>query len=83
MRIFYWLSYCGTSSAEILVTKFNKNHQNIIYPNSSLNIEEKRILLQFLLHTNMDAGHGGASGRFEALKEIAMEYAFLLYLEKN
>ena len=36
-----------------------------------------------LLHTNMDAGHGGASGRFEALKEIAMEYAFLLYLEKN
>ncbi|MGB0255370.1 MAG: S9 family peptidase, partial [Flavobacteriaceae bacterium] len=36
-----------------------------------------------LLHTNMDAGHGGASGRFESLKEIAMEYAFLLYLEKN
>ena len=36
-----------------------------------------------LLHTNMDAGHGGVSGRFEALKEIAMEYAFLLYLEKN
>jgi len=36
-----------------------------------------------LLHTNMDAGHGGASGRFEALKEIAMEYAFLLQLEQN
>jgi oligopeptidase B len=36
-----------------------------------------------LLHTNMDAGHGGASGRFEALKEIAMEYAFLLNLEQN
>lgn len=36
-----------------------------------------------LLHTNMDAGHGGASGRFESLREIAMEYAFLLYLEKN
>ena len=36
-----------------------------------------------LLHTNMDAGHGGASGRFEALKEIAMEYAFILYLESN
>jgi oligopeptidase B len=26
----------------------------------------------------MDFGHGGASGRFEALKETAMEYAFLI-----
>ncbi len=34
-----------------------------------------------LFHTNMDAGHGGASGRFEALKEVAMDYAFLLDLE--
>lgn len=34
-----------------------------------------------LFHTNMDAGHGGASGRFEALKETAMDYAFLLSLE--
>ena len=30
------------------------------------------------LDTNMDAGHGGASGRFEALKETAKEYSFLL-----
>lgn len=34
------------------------------------------------LNTNMDAGHGGASGRFEALKELAKEYSFLLDLEE-
>jgi oligopeptidase B len=36
---------------------------------------------QLYLQTNMDAGHGGASGRFEALKEVAAEYAFLCDLE--
>ena len=36
-----------------------------------------------LLHTNMETGHSGASGRFEALKEVAMEYAFLIGLEKD
>ena len=34
------------------------------------------------LNTNMDSGHGGASGRFEAIKEIAKEYVFLFDLEK-
>ena len=31
-----------------------------------------------LLHTNMEAGHGGASGRFDRLKEVAMVYAFAI-----
>ncbi|UUW07064.1 S9 family peptidase [Flavobacterium plurextorum] len=34
------------------------------------------------LDTNMDAGHGGASGRFEALRDLAKEFSFLLDLEK-
>ncbi|PWV44968.1 S9 family peptidase [Chitinophaga sp. S165] len=34
-----------------------------------------------LLHTNMEAGHGGASGRFKILEDIALQYAFLLGLE--
>jgi len=33
-----------------------------------------------LLHTNMEAGHGGVSGRFRRYRETAMEYAFMLDL---
>ncbi|MHC5361901.1 S9 family peptidase [Myroides sp. LJL110] len=36
---------------------------------------------QLFLDTNMQAGHGGASGRFEALREIAKEFSFMLDLE--
>jgi len=34
-----------------------------------------------LLYTNLEAGHGGASGRFKALKDRAREFAFLFSLE--
>ena len=32
-----------------------------------------------LLKTDMDAGHGGASGRYDALRETAFDYAFILW----
>jgi oligopeptidase B len=35
------------------------------------------------LNTNMNTGHSGASGRFDSLKEIAKDYAFLLQLEEQ
>ena len=33
---------------------------------------------RLFLYTNMNAGHGGASGRFQRLKEVALEYAFVM-----
>jgi oligopeptidase B len=42
------------------------------------NKTDKNVLL---LKTDMDFGHGGASGRFDYLKDIALNYAFLLSLE--
>lgn len=36
---------------------------------------------QLIMDCNMETGHGGASGRFEALKETAKEFAFIFMLE--
>ena len=33
---------------------------------------------ELLLKTNMEAGHGGASGRYDALRETAFDYAYIL-----
>ena len=32
-----------------------------------------------LLKTNMGAGHGGSSGRYDYLREVAFDYAFMLW----
>ena len=42
----------------------------------SLNTGENLIALR----TNMEAGHGGAAGRFDRLKEVALSYAFAIDL---
>ena len=36
-----------------------------------------------LLKTNMDAGHGGASGRYRRYRESALQYAFLIDLARR
>jgi len=38
---------------------------------------------KILLYTNMEAGHGGASGRFQRLREQAKQYAFLIDLAES
>jgi oligopeptidase B len=38
---------------------------------------------RLLLRTNMDAGHGGASGRYDVLRETAFKYAFILDVLRN
>jgi len=35
-----------------------------------------------LLHTDMESGHGGASGRYKSLHDIARDYAFVIYLAR-
>jgi len=77
--------------------KFNKSESfdhgvQYISPKSSKfkrfieNLTTKKIVKKWpgkhlFLNTDMDTGHGGSSGRFEALKDLAKEYAFLLDLE--
>ena len=36
-----------------------------------------------IMKVNLSAGHSGVSGRFESLKEIAMEYAFLIRIDEE
>mgnify|MGYP003665252910 CR=1 FL=1 len=43
--------------------------------------DRKKDSNKLLFHIDMESGHGGASGRFESIKEVALEYAFLLDLE--
>ena len=36
-----------------------------------------------LLYTDMEVGHGGASGRFDGLKDVARNYSFFIGLEED
>jgi oligopeptidase B len=65
-----------------MLVKTSLNDSQVMYWEPAKYVAKLRTLKQndtpLLLHTNMDAGHGGASGRYDYLKEIAFDYAFLL-----
>lgn len=65
-----------------MMVKTSLNDSQVMYWEPAKYVAKLRTLKSdsraLLLHTNMSAGHGGASGRYDYLKEIAFDYAFLL-----
>ena len=65
-----------------MLVKTSLNDSQVMYWEPAKYVARLRTLKQndtpLLLHINMDAGHGGSSGRYDYLKEIAFDYAFLL-----
>lgn len=83
----YMLSYSpydnlAKTSYPAMLVKTSLWDSQVMYWEPAKYVAKLRTLKQddhvLLLHTNMTAGHGGASGRYDYLKEIAMDYAFLL-----
>jgi oligopeptidase B len=83
----YMLSYSPydnlkTGSYPAMLVKTSLHDSQVMYWEPAKYVAKLRTLKtdnnHLLLVTNMQAGHGGASGRYDYLKEIALDYAFLL-----
>jgi oligopeptidase B len=83
----YMLSYSPydnlkPGSYPAILVKTSLNDSQVMYWEPAKYVAKLRTLKTdnhpLLLVTNMEAGHGGASGRYDYLKEIAFDYAFLL-----
>src|ERR1700678_422819 len=65
-----------------MLVKTSLNDSQVMYWEPAKYVAKLRTLktndTPLLLHINMDAGHGGASGRYDSLKEMAFAYSFLL-----
>jgi oligopeptidase B len=65
-----------------MLVKTSLNDSQVMYWEPAKYVAKLRTLktneASLLLHVNMDAGHGGASGRYDSLREIALDEAFLL-----
>jgi oligopeptidase B len=84
---FYLKTYCPYTNLErktypAMLLKTGLNDSQVMYWEPAKYIAKLRTLKTdsnaLLLKTNMGAGHGGASGRYDYLREIALDYAFLL-----
>ena len=83
----YMLSYSPydnlkSGSYPAMLVKTSLNDSQVMYWEPAKYVAKLRTLKTdehpLLLMTNMEAGHGGASGRYDYLKEIAFDYAFLI-----
>ncbi len=84
---FYIKQYCPYTNIERtnyprMLVKTAWNDSQVMYWEASKYVAKLRTLKTdgnvLLLKTNMGAGHGGASGRYDFLREIALDYAFIL-----
>src|SRR5467141_2151020 len=84
---FYMKSYCPYTNLErkaypAILAKTGLNDSQVMYWEPAKYIAKMRTLKTdsnpLLLKVNMGAGHGGASGRYDYLREIALDYAFFL-----
>jgi oligopeptidase B len=84
---FYMKTYCPYSNLErkaypAMLVKTSLNDSQVMYWEPAKYVAKLRTLKTdanpLLLKINMGAGHGGASGRYDYLREIALDYAFLL-----
>ena len=83
----YMKSYCPYTNLEhkaypAMLVKTALNDSQVMYWEPAKYVAKLRTLKTdsnpLLFKTNMGAGHGGASGRYDYLREIALDYAFLL-----
>ena len=84
---FYMKSYCpytnlAAKAYPTMLVKTGLNDSQVMYWEPAKYVAKLRTLKtdanKLLLKTNMGAGHGGASGRYDYLREIALDYAFIL-----
>jgi len=83
----YMKTYCPYTNLEakaypVMLVKTSFHDSQVMYWEPAKYVAKLRALKTddnvLLLKTNMEAGHGGASGRYDYLREVAFDYAFIL-----